>query len=79
MHHQSQEERTNGSRLNHIADRKSLYRLIFGCTPGTVGASNRFDMATTLLVAPTMGNFVSFCFDFSKSFALLGRSLPADN
>lgn len=45
---------TNRSRLYHVADGETLDGFVLGCTSRTVGASNRFDMATSLLVASTV-------------------------
>jgi hypothetical protein len=42
--------RTNGGRLDHVADGESLYRLVLGCASRAVGASDRLDVTTTLLV-----------------------------
>jgi len=41
---------TNSSRLDHVTDGESLYRLILGCASGAVGTSDRLDMTATLLV-----------------------------
>ena len=45
-------QRTNGGRLDHVADGKSLYRLVLGSTSAAVRAADGLDVATTLLVAP---------------------------
>ena len=44
-------ERTNGSTLNHVADCKSLYRLVLWCTSRAIGASNGLDVSSSLLIA----------------------------
>jgi len=44
-------ERTDGGRLDHVPDGKSLYRLVLGCASRAVGATDGLDVATTLLVA----------------------------
>jgi hypothetical protein len=40
--------RTNSGRLDHVADGKSLYRLVLGSATRAVAASDRLDMAATL-------------------------------
>jgi len=49
----SEGERTNGSRLDHVADGESLDRLVLWCTSGAVGAANWVHMSTSLLVTST--------------------------
>lgn len=44
-------ERTNGSRLDHVADGESLDRLILGCASRAVAAADGLDVATALLVS----------------------------
>ena len=44
---------TNSSRLNHVADGESLYRLVLGCATRAVAASDRLNVATTLFVSST--------------------------
>lgn len=42
--------RTNSSRLDHVADGKSLDGLVLGRAAGAVAAADRVHMTTTLLV-----------------------------
>jgi hypothetical protein len=42
--------RTDGSGLDHVADGKSLDRLVLGSASRAVGAADRLDVAATLLV-----------------------------
>ena len=46
--------RTDGSTFNHISYGESLDGLVFVCAARAVGASYRFDMASTFLVTPTI-------------------------
>jgi hypothetical protein len=41
---------TDGSRLDHVADGESLYRLVLGGASRAVGAADGLDMTATLLV-----------------------------
>ena len=43
-------DRTDGGRLDHIADGESLDGLVLGSASRAVGASDRLDVATALLV-----------------------------
>lgn len=43
--------RTNGSRLNHVADGESLDGLVLGRASRAVGAADGVDVAAALLVA----------------------------
>jgi hypothetical protein len=43
--------RTDGSRLDHVADGESLDCLVLGCASRAVGATDRLDVAATLLVS----------------------------
>jgi hypothetical protein len=43
--------RTDGGRLDHVADGESLYRLVLGCASRAVGAADGLDVAAALLVA----------------------------
>lgn len=43
-------ERTDSSRLDHVADGESLDRLVLGSASRAVGAADGLDVATTLLV-----------------------------
>lgn len=45
------EERTNSSRLDHVADGETLDRLILGGAASAVAAADRVDVAAALLVA----------------------------
>ena len=42
--------RTDGGRLNHVADGESLDRLVLGSASRAVGATDGLDVAATLLV-----------------------------
>ena len=42
--------RTNSSALNHVADCKSLYRLVLWRTPRAIGAADGLDMAPSFLI-----------------------------
>lgn len=44
------ERRTDGSRLDHVADGESLDRLVLGRASRAVGAADGLDVAATLLV-----------------------------
>jgi hypothetical protein len=46
----SEAQRTDGGRLDHVADGESLYGLVLGCASRAVGASDGLDMTATLLV-----------------------------
>jgi hypothetical protein len=46
--------RTDGGRLHHVADGKSLDCLVLGRASGAVRATDRVDVTTTLLVATTI-------------------------
>lgn len=43
--------RTDGSRLNHVADGEPLDGLVLGSAAGAVGAAHRLDVAAAVLVA----------------------------
>lgn len=43
-------KRTNSSGFDHVADGKSLYRLVLGCASRAVAASDGLDVAAALLV-----------------------------
>ena len=43
-------KRTNGGRLDHVANGESLDGLVLGCAAGAVAAADGLDVATTLLV-----------------------------
>lgn len=45
------ERRTNGSRLDHVADGESLDRLVLGGAARAVAAADGLDVAAALLVA----------------------------
>jgi hypothetical protein len=47
---------TDSSRLDHVADGESLDRLVFGSASRAVGASDRLDVTTTLLVTSAVRN-----------------------
>ncbi len=47
-------ERTDGSRLDHVSDGKSLDGLVLGGASGAVGASDGLDVAAAFLVASTI-------------------------
>lgn len=42
---------TDGSTLNHVPDGESLYRLVLRGTARAVGAADRLDVTSSLLVA----------------------------
>ena len=48
-------ERTDGSRLNHVADSESLDRLVLGDAAGAVGAAHGLDVAAAVLVTTAVG------------------------
>jgi hypothetical protein len=50
FHDQGWWGRTNGSRFDHVADGESLDRLVLGSASRAVGASDRVDVTTALLV-----------------------------
>jgi hypothetical protein len=52
-------ERTDGGRLDHVADGESLDCLVLGCASGAVRATDRVDVTTTLLVATTIAEVIS--------------------
>jgi len=54
---------TDCSRLYHIADGESLDCLVFGSASRAVGASNRVDMASALLIAAVAGPFLNHIVD----------------
>lgn len=45
------QKRTNSSTLNHVPDGKSLYRLVLWGATRAVGAADRLDVTSSLLVA----------------------------
>lgn len=47
----SQGRRTNGGRLDHVADREALDGLVLGCAAGAVGAADGLDVTAAVLVA----------------------------
>jgi hypothetical protein len=49
----SEGERTDGGRLDHVADGESLDRLVLWSTSGAVGAANWVHVSTSLLVTST--------------------------
>lgn len=46
------QKRTNGGGFNHVSDGESLYGLVLWRASRAVGASNRLDVSTTILVPP---------------------------
>jgi len=50
---------TNCSALDHVADCESLYRLVLGGASRAVGASDRLDVATALLVTSAASNMLA--------------------
>lgn len=58
---------TDGSRLDHVTDGESLDRLVFGCASRAVGATDRLDVATALLVTSAVENTSWSAFGFSSS------------
>lgn len=46
--------RTDGSRLNHVADSEPLDGLVLRSTSGAVGAANWLNMAPSVLVTTAM-------------------------
>ena len=48
------EKRTNGSRLDHVADGEALDGLVLGRASRAVAAADGLDVAAALLVAPAM-------------------------
>lgn len=55
----SDSKRTDGSRLDHVPYGESLDGLVLGRASRTIGATDRLNMATTLLVASAVIGFVS--------------------
>ena len=51
--------RTDGSRLNHVADGEALDRLVLGSASRAVGAADRLDVAAAVLVT-TAGLLLAF-------------------
>lgn len=71
-------ERTNSGTLDHVADCESLYRLILWCAARAVGAADRLDVSSSLLVATAvMDVLVSWVLRVLgwKGGGILGRSL----
>ena len=50
--------RTDGGRLNHVADGESLDRLVLGSASRAVGAADGLDVAAALLVTAAVGALV---------------------
>jgi hypothetical protein len=69
-------ERTDGSRLDHVADGESLDRLVLGCASRAVGAADGLDVAATLLVTAAVVVLVLHVPPYSPfRYCILGRSL----
>jgi hypothetical protein len=66
---------TNGSRLNHVADGKSLYRLILGSAARAIRTSDRLDVTSSLLVATAVIQYQSMYFLRSPSNASKDRGV----
>jgi hypothetical protein len=65
-------KRTNGGRLDHVADGESLDRLVLGCASRAVGAADGLDVATTLLVTTlTRSQYLSHIQFAHKSYVPL--------
>ena len=53
------QSRTDGSRLNHVADGEPLNGLVLGNAAGTVGAAHRVDVAAAILVTTAKESYQS--------------------
>jgi hypothetical protein len=68
--------RTDGGRLDHVADGESLDRLVLGCASRAVGAADGLDVAATLLVTAAVVVLVLRVPLYSPfRCCILGRSL----
>lgn len=69
-------KRTDGGRLNHVADGESLDRLVLGSASRAVGAADGLDVAATLLVtAATTMLVLPSRSSLLLRYCILGRSL----
>jgi len=69
-------KRTDGGRLDHVADGESLDRLVLGCASRAVGAADGLDVAATLLVTAAVVLLVVVVLPCSPfRCCILGRSL----
>lgn len=48
--------RTDSSTLDHVADGESLYRFVLGCTPRAIGATDRLDVTSSLLISTAVAD-----------------------
>ena len=67
---------TDSSRLDHVPDCESLDRLVLRCASRAVGASDRLDVATTLLVTSAADSLARCHFRAAHAVdVVLGRPL----
>jgi len=67
--------RTNGSRLDHVADGEALDGLVLWCAARAVGAADWLDVATSLLVATAVRSLCqSLCLVFLPCSPSLGNT-----